>query len=69
VGWWDHVPKDPNASVVVASPGLMASLEEQLGDRYIRDEFYHLRPGFFLALYVERGLWAKYLANRPPPKD
>jgi len=33
-----------------------------LGDRYI-SEFYGLRPEVPLALYIDRGLWARFLTT------
>ena len=39
-----------------------AALDASLGDRYV-SEFYGLRPEVLLALYVERGLWERFLAR------
>jgi hypothetical protein len=39
-----------------------AALDASLGDRYVT-EFYGLRPEVLLALYVERGLWERFLAR------
>ena len=40
-----------------------AALDASLGDRYV-SEFYGLRPEVLLALYVERGLWDRFLAEQ-----
>jgi uncharacterized protein (TIGR03663 family) len=64
VGYWP-APGDPlalKAPVVVASTEDAAVLDGLLGDRYV-SEFYGLRPDVLLALYVERGLWDRYLAR------
>ena len=39
-----------------------AALDQALGDRYV-SEFYGLRPDVLQALYVERGLWDRFLAH------
>ena len=42
------------------------ALDAALGDRYV-SEFYGLRPEVVLTLYVERGLWDRFLAQRADP--
>jgi uncharacterized protein (TIGR03663 family) len=64
VGYW-AAPGDSvalQAPVVVASMEHTAALDASLGDRYV-SEFYGLRPEVLLALYVERGLWERFLAR------
>jgi hypothetical protein len=64
VGYWT-TPADALAlqpPVVVASMEHTAVLDEALGERYV-SEFYGLRPDVLLALYVERGLWERFLAR------
>jgi uncharacterized protein (TIGR03663 family) len=64
VGYWT-APGDPlalRAPVVVASMDHTAVLDAALGERYV-SEFYGLRPDVLLALYIERGLWDRYLAR------
>jgi uncharacterized protein (TIGR03663 family) len=64
VGYWT-VPGDAlalKAPVVVASMDQTAVLDGALGDRYV-SEFYGLRPEVLLMLYVERGLWERFLAR------
>ena len=41
------------------------ALDGALGDRYV-SEFFGLRPEVLLALYVERGLWDRFLARAAP---
>jgi hypothetical protein len=50
------------APVVVASMDQTVVLDDALGDRYV-SEFYGLRPEVLLMLYVERGLWERFLAR------
>jgi uncharacterized protein (TIGR03663 family) len=64
VGYWT-APGDAlalQAPVVVASMDHTAALDALLGDRYV-SEFYGLRPEVLLSLYVERGLWERFLAQ------
>lgn len=64
VGYWT-APGDP---VALQAPVVIASIEDTtvidaiLGDRYI-SEFYGLRPDVLQALYIERGLWERFLAQ------
>jgi uncharacterized protein (TIGR03663 family) len=65
VGYWTE-PGDAlalQAPVVVASMAHTAALDDALGDRYV-SEFFGLRPEVLLVLYVERGLWDRFLAGR-----
>jgi uncharacterized protein (TIGR03663 family) len=64
VGYWTE-PGDPvavQAPVIVASMDNTAALDGLLGDRYV-SEFFGLRPEVLLALYIERGLWDRFLAR------
>ncbi len=64
VGYWT-APGEPDtlqAPVVVAAMAHTAALDAMLGDRYVT-EYYGLRPDVLLALYVERGLWERFLAH------
>ena len=64
VGYW-AAPGDAlalQAPVVVASMDHAAVLDGALGDRYV-SEFFGLRPEVLLALYIERGLWERFLAR------
>jgi hypothetical protein len=66
VGYW---PSARDAASIDAGPILVASeenapvVEAAVGDRYV-SEYFGLRPGVLLTLYVERGLWERYLAGR-----
>jgi uncharacterized protein (TIGR03663 family) len=64
VGYWS-APGDAlalQAPVIVVSLDHTAALDDALGDRYV-SEFFGLRPEVLLALYVERGLWDRFLAR------
>jgi hypothetical protein len=65
VGYWTS-PADAltlDAPVVVASMDHSAAVDAALGDRYV-SEFYGLRPEVLLSLYIERGLWDRFLARQ-----
>ena len=64
VGYWTDA-KDvpgPTAPVIVASMGNTEALDAALGDRYV-SEFFGVRPEVLVTLYVERGLWDRFLAR------
>ncbi len=64
VGWWNEVPADPNAAVMIVSTKLRANLDTDKS--HIMVQMYALRPDAFLELYVETNLWNNYLRTRPP---
>jgi uncharacterized protein (TIGR03663 family) len=64
VGYWT-APGDAlamQAPVIVASTDQTDVLDGALGDRYV-SEFFGLRPEVLMALYIERGLWERFLAR------
>jgi hypothetical protein len=68
VGYWTSARGAGNldgAPVIVASQENAGAVEAALGDRYI-SEFYGLRPGVILSVYIERGLWERFLKSRQP---
>ena len=69
VGYWSQAAEAAplnDASVLVASQENVPAVDAMLGDRYV-SEFYGLRPGVLLTVYVERGLWERYLAGHSAP--
>ena len=64
VGYWTRTddPLALQAPVIVSSMEFAPALDAALGDRYV-SEFYGLRPEVVLTLYVERGLWDRFLAD------
>jgi len=66
VGYWtkpDDADRLDDAVVVVASPEHADAVDRALGDRYV-SEYYGLRPGVLLKVYVERATWDRYLNAR-----
>lgn len=67
VGWWDELPPDPFAPVMIVSANLHAALDEK--KTHLMIHYYELRPNVFLELYVELDLWKAYLPKHPPKRD
>jgi uncharacterized protein (TIGR03663 family) len=63
VGYWTDARDAPDltAPVIVSSTGHAEMLDAALGDRYV-SEFFGLRPEVLLTIYVERGLWDRFLS-------
>ena len=66
VGYWPNAASAPpldRMPFIVASPAFAGAVESALGDRY-ESEFYGLRPGVLLTVFIERGLWDRFLATK-----
>jgi hypothetical protein len=69
VGYWNRAAEAGSLDegpVLVASQDNGQVADAVLGDRYV-SAYYGLRPGVLLTLYVERGLWERFLATHPEP--
>jgi hypothetical protein len=67
IGWWDQVPADPFAPVMIVSAKLHAGLDEK--KTHVMVGYFQLRPQVFLELYVELKLWQAYLTKIPPKSE
>ena len=67
VGWFDALPADPFAPVMIVSASLHANLDEK--KTHQMPSYYEFRPGIFFELYVETNLWRTYVEKRPRPKE
>jgi len=67
VGWWDEIPPDPFAPIMIVSAKFNAGLDEKR--THLMVGIFELRPQVFLELYVGMDLWRAYLANKPPERD
>ena len=67
VGWWDQVPADPYAPMMIVSAQFHAGLDEK--KTHVMVGYFQLRPQVFLELYVELDLWQSWLAKNPPKPD
>ncbi|MBL9134540.1 MAG: TIGR03663 family protein [Verrucomicrobiales bacterium] len=63
-GWWDRVPENPWSPVIVSAVALKAGLEERSNRAWLQVGMFELRPRFFVEVYVEAGLWKRFLAAR-----
>jgi uncharacterized protein (TIGR03663 family) len=66
VGYWTTAAEAgllDGVPVIVASQTLAADVEAAVGERYV-SEFYGLRPDVLLTVFVEPGLWERFLESR-----
>jgi uncharacterized protein (TIGR03663 family) len=68
-GWYDKLPEDAFAPIVVASSKLDARLDEKSGKKWIMAGLFELRPKVSLELYVEFELWKKYVETLPREQE
>jgi len=68
-GWYEKMPDDPFAPIIIVSQKLDASLDEKSDKKWIMVGYTELRPQIFLEMYVELELWKKYVASLPPVRD
>ena len=69
VGWYDALPADSFAPIVITAAKLNVALDEKSDKKWVMAGMFELRPGNFLELYVERKLWGKFVATLPRAKD
>lgn len=68
-GWWNSLPPDPYAPIMIVSAELHANLDEK--QTQVMVGIFALRPQVFLELYVQSDLWRAYLDSTkaaPPAK-
>lgn len=69
IGWYDEIPEDPFAPIVIVSSSFDARLDDKSERKWIMAGLTELRPTKFLELYVELELWKKYVESLPPEPD
>jgi len=69
IGWYDELPADPYAPIILTSAKIGAALDDKSNKAYIMTGYYELRPNVFLELYVEIELWKKFVATLPRDVD
>jgi len=69
VGWYDRLPDNPFAPIVLVSSKLNARLDDKSDRKWIMAGIFALRPGKFFEFYVELELWKNYVATLPPVVD
>jgi uncharacterized protein (TIGR03663 family) len=69
VGYWDKIPDQPPAPVMIVSTDLRAAFDQGPGRTHLMAGYFELRPQVFLELYVRTNLWASYAKTLPAEKD
>ena len=69
VGWYEKLPDDPFAPLVVVSSKLDARLDDKSDHKWIMVGLTELRPGRFFEHYVELELWKKYVEMLTRERD
>lgn len=64
-GWWEQLPEDPYAPIIIVSSKLKAHLDDKSNRAYLMTGMYELHPGSFVELYVELELWKKFVPTLP----
>ncbi len=62
-GYWGQPPEELDAPIVITSPVFQGVVSERLRDEY-ELSYFSLRPGVILIMYVEKGLWTEFMADR-----
>ena len=62
VGWWDKLPADLSAPVLIVSTRLNARLDAD--HSHLLAGIFQLRPDAFLELYVQTNLWSSYIGSK-----
>ena len=68
-GYWDQIPNQPLAPIMIVSTELRAAFDERPGKTHLMAGYYQLRPNVFMELYVSVPLWTQYVKTLPPEKD
>ncbi|MBN2246489.1 MAG: TIGR03663 family protein [Candidatus Aminicenantes bacterium] len=66
VGYWEDVKSAfdyPEAPILISSMDYAEEIESRLGDRFV-SEYYGLRPGVLLSLYIDKDLWDEFIKTR-----
>jgi hypothetical protein len=69
VGYWEEIPNQPLAPIMIVSTDLHAAFDERPGKSHLMAGYYQLRPNVFMELYVSVPLWSQYVKTLPPEKD
>lgn len=69
VGFWDRIPPEPLAPIMLVSSEFQAAFDERPDKTHLMAGIFQLRPQVFLELYVEINLWREYVKTLPPERD
>ncbi len=65
LGWYERLPDEPLAPIMIVSSQLDARLDEKSDKKWLMVGLTELRPGKFFEQYVELELWKKYVETLP----
>ncbi len=69
IGWYHEMPAnpdDPPASVMIVAKEVQEELDARLRGPYFRTGMFGLRPSVLMVVYVQDGLWQKFVASQEP---
>lgn len=69
VGYWDQIPNQPLAPIMIVSAELRAAFDERPGKTHLMAGYFQLRPNVFMELYVSTALWDQYVKTLSPEKE
>ncbi len=72
VGFYQGVPEDAQAAIVLADPDFDEQLDKKLGPTHLMNHIYGLRPGAFFEIWIRMDVWKAYLdwkKTQPQPKE
>ncbi|MBU6402679.1 MAG: hypothetical protein KGS61_20350, partial [Verrucomicrobia bacterium] len=69
VGWWNRIPPDPFAPVMIVSAKFNAAFDDRPVRTHLMAGYFQLRPRVFLELYVAVDLWRAYVQTLPRRED
>ncbi len=72
IGYYQGVPEDAQAPIVLADPDYEDQLDKKLGPTHLMNHIYGLRPGAFFEIWIHMDVWEAYLnwkKTQPQPKD
>jgi uncharacterized protein (TIGR03663 family) len=69
VGFWDHIPSQPPAPIMIVSAQLHAAFDQGDAKTHLMAGYFQLRPRVFVELYVAINLWTDYVKTLPKERD
>ncbi len=69
LGWYEKLPNEPLAPIMIISANLDARLDEKSNRKWLMVGLTELRPGKFFEQYVELELWKKYVETLPRDRE
>lgn len=69
IGYWDKIPDQPLAPIMIVSTSLHAAFDERPEKTHLMAGYFELRPGVFFELYVNINLWSSYIKTLPPEEN